>query len=272
MKKEKQEKRAELHEKKAKIEALKAEAKKCRREIKSLNKNIKFKKKKEKKQPELDCRVVGHLNMDLKSAQQPGTNVCKTWKVVNTGKEEWKDGEVTVEFFKGDFALVVDGFQIMQVENTKSCGAAFINAMIQVPSVPGRYLVVYQMKHNGVRFGEKLRTVIFVKPEDKLQVVEEERGVIEDFQEEDIPYVPLQRKNGILTKKRKKRNSLLKSLNLFLASLSQSLKHLPLLIQTNLLVYLQWVSKKMPARVFWSLRMETWNKRSCYYFNKQPAA
>lgn len=195
MKKEKQVKKAELQEKKAKIHALKAEAKKCRREIKSLNKNIQHKKKvvkqvkkKARDTPALDSKVVAHLNMDMKSTQEPGTTVCKTWKVLNTGTQDWKEGEVTAEFFKGDYVLVVDGFQIMQVEGTSSEGAAYINAMIQVPTVPGRYLVVYQLKHNGVRFGEKLRTIIFVK---KAAEQEEERGVIEDYQEEDmeIPYV-----------------------------------------------------------------------------------
>jgi len=193
LKKEKKEKKIELKEKKQKIHALKKEAKKCRKELKSLKKACKQAQKQEKKKISPNSKVVAHLETDEKSTQLPGALVLKTWKVLNTGKCVWNDGEVTAEFVKGDAALVVEGFEVMQVESTKMNGAAFINCMLQVPTIPGRYVVVYKLAYNGKRFGEKLRTVIFVKePEQKPVVPEEEeedRGVIEDFEEEEIPYV-----------------------------------------------------------------------------------
>lgn len=157
------------------------------------NKYKKRREKQEKKKAVPKSKVVAHLDTPNKSTQPAGALILKTWKVLNTGKCDWNDGEVTAEFVKGDSALLVEGFEVMQVESTKMNGAAFINCMLQVPTVPGRYVVIYKLAYNGKRFGEQLRTVIFVKEPEQKPVApekeEEERGVIEDLEEEEIPYV-----------------------------------------------------------------------------------
>merc|ERR1719238_2396107 len=64
-----QQKKQEVREAKAKVRALKKEMKACRKEM-----------KKAQKKKKLDGEVTGHLDVDEKSVQQPGTNVLKTWK------------------------------------------------------------------------------------------------------------------------------------------------------------------------------------------------
>jgi len=167
-------KKAELKEKKketkAKIQALKREAKKCRKELKLIKKQAKAEKK---DKPVFKADVVDHLDVEEKSIQAGGNVVLKTWKVKNTGNATWDD-KTSIEFIKGDQAVVVEGYEILRVDETQPGDVAYVRTMLNVPTVPGRYSVVYKFKNSdGKKFGQKLRSIVIVEePEEDSDVPE----------------------------------------------------------------------------------------------------
>lgn len=167
-------KKAELMEKKketkAKIQALKREAKKCRKELKLIKKQAKAEKK---DKPVFKADVVDHLDVEEKSIQAGGNVVLKTWKVKNTGNATWDD-KTSIEFIKGDQAVVVEGYEILRVDETQPGDVAYVRTMLNVPTVPGRYSVVYKFKNSdGKKFGQKLRSIVIVEePEEDSDVPE----------------------------------------------------------------------------------------------------
>lgn len=170
----KKEVRSELQDKRSKIRALKREAKECKKELKGLKKICKAERKacqkaaknmrKSEEKTVWDGKIVAHLDTDEKSTQKPGALVFKTWKVINTGNCLWNN--IHADFVKGDSALITEGYETLKVDETTPKGAAFIHTMLEVPKVPGRYVVVYRLINgDGKPFGPRLRCVIFVKPE-----------------------------------------------------------------------------------------------------------
>jgi len=168
------EKKKAIFEQKSKIQALKREAKKCRKELKMM------KKQEKKEKVVFKADVVDHLDINEKSVQNGGHVVLKTWKVKNTGNSAWGD-QVSVEFVKGDQALLVPGYEVLRVDNTNPGDVAYVRTMLNVPSVAGRYVVVYRLKNSdGKKFGQKLRTIVIVEePEEDDSDV----GVVNDFDE-----------------------------------------------------------------------------------------
>lgn len=168
------EKKKALSEQKSKIRELKREAKKCRKELKMM--------KKQEKKEKVICKadVVDHLDIDEKSVQNGGHVVLKTWKVKNTGNSAWGD-QVSVEFVKGDQVMVVPGYEVLRVDNTNPGDVAYVRTMLNIPTVAGRYVVIYRLKNaDGKKFGQKLRTIVIVEePEEDDSDV----GVIHDFNE-----------------------------------------------------------------------------------------
>merc|ERR1719266_3227588 len=152
-----QQKKQEVREAKAKVRALKKEMKACRKEMKKAQKKEKKKK--------LDGEVTGHLDVDEKSVQQPGTNVLKTWKVKNTGTEVWCEDTIAV-FNSGNHSLVVPGYDVIQVGALEPNDVAYIRCMLTVPEVEGTYNVTYRLSGPKGKFGGRLTTEIEVaKPE-----------------------------------------------------------------------------------------------------------
>lgn len=166
--------KAELKEKrketKAKIQALKREAKKCRKELKAIKKQAKAEKK-EKAVYKAD--VIDHLDVEEKSIQSGGNVVLKTWKVKNTGNVKW-DEKISIEFVKGDEAVVVEGYEILRVDETQPGDVAYVRTMLNVPNVSGRYHICYKFKNpDGKKFGQKLRSIVIVEePEEDSDVSE----------------------------------------------------------------------------------------------------
>merc|ERR1719411_2507213 len=102
-------KRAEVEQKaeevraaKAQVKALKKEAKACRKEL------TKAKKQQKKQRRALDGEVTGHLDLDEKSVQKPGTSALKTWKVKNTGSMAWPEDTIAI-FRAGNRSLIQSG-------------------------------------------------------------------------------------------------------------------------------------------------------------------
>lgn len=166
--------KAELKEKKketkAKIQALKREANKCRKELKLIKKQAKAEKK-DKAVYKAD--VIDHLDVEEKSIQNGGNVVLKTWKVKNTGNVKWDD-QISIEFVKGDEAVVVEGYEILRVDETQPGDVAYVRTMLNVPTVAGRYHVCYKFKNpDGKKFGQKLRSIVIVEePEEDSDVPE----------------------------------------------------------------------------------------------------
>merc|ERR1719195_299553 len=96
----------------------------------------------QQKKKKLDGEVTGHLDVDEKSVQQPGTNVLKTWKVKNTGKEAWCEDTIAV-FNSGNHSLVVPGYDVIQVGALEPNDVAYIRCMLTVPEMEGTYNVTY---------------------------------------------------------------------------------------------------------------------------------
>jgi len=164
-----QQKKQEVREAKAKVRALKKEMKACRKEMKKAQKKEKKKK--------LDGEVTGHLDVDEKSVQQPGTNVLKTWKVKNTGTEVWCEDTIAV-FNSGNHSLVVPGYDVIQVGALEPNDVAYIRCMLTVPEVEGTYNVTYRLSGPKGKFGGRLTTEIEVaKPEAKATESTDEKAV-----------------------------------------------------------------------------------------------
>jgi len=164
----KAEKKQELRSKKEQIRALKKEAHQCRKELKEM-----------KKASKPCAKVVGHLDMDERSEQVAGSCCLKTWKVKNTGKTVWPEGETFITFTKGHVKLVADGYHAIPINETVNPGeVTYIHAMLNVPDVEsGSFSVVYRLcgGPDGKKFGPPLRTVIDVVP--AAQEQEEEEAV-----------------------------------------------------------------------------------------------
>jgi len=164
-----QQKKQEVREAKAKVRALKKEMKACRKEMKKAQKKEKKKK--------LDGEVTGHLDVDEKSVQQPGTNVLKTWKVKNTGTTVWCEDTIAV-FNSGNHSLVVPGYDVIQVGALEPNDVAYIRCMLTVPEVEGTYNVTYRLSGPKGKFGGRLTTEIEVaKPEAKATESTDEKAV-----------------------------------------------------------------------------------------------
>merc|ERR1719479_520081 len=160
-----EQKKQEVREAKAKVKALKKEMKACRKEM-----------KKEKKK-KLDGEVTGHLDVDEKSVQQPGTNVLKTWKVKNTGKVAWCEDTIAV-FNSGNHSLVVPGYEVISVGALEPNDVAYIRCMLTVPEFEGTYNVTYRLSGPKGKFGGRLTTEIEVaKPEAKATESTDEKAV-----------------------------------------------------------------------------------------------
>lgn len=181
---------APVTEQKADFAQSKQHFKQLKRELKQAK--AEFKRQKKEWKNNKPKATVTHLETEEKSTQQPGSLVLKTWKVLNCGNTDWTD--VTAVFVKGDRCLIEDNFEVLYIDNTPANGAAYVNLMINVPTVPGRYVVVYRLMMNGKRFGQKLRSVIIVpdnaqpQPQPVEAVAESEEdndvGIIEDYVEE----------------------------------------------------------------------------------------
>jgi len=192
-------KKAELKEKKkeakAKIQALKREAKKCREELKLIKKQAKAEKK---DKPVFRADVVDHLDVEEKSIQAGGNVVLKTWKVKNTGNATW-DEKISIEFIKGDQDVVVEGYEILRVDETQPGDVAYVRTMLNVPTVPGRYSVVYKFKNSdGKKFGQKLRSIVIVEePEedsDAPELAEDNQSIASAVEEMPELEPPVQEK------------------------------------------------------------------------------
>merc|ERR1711978_827437 len=154
----------------AKVRALKKEMKACRKEMKKA-------KKQEKKKKKLDGEVTGHLDVDEKSVQQPGTNVLKTWKVKNTGTTVWCEDTIAV-FNSGNHSLVVPGYDVIQVGALEPNDVAYIRCMLTVPEFEGTYNVTYRLSGPKGKFGGRLTTEIEVaKPEVEATESADEKAV-----------------------------------------------------------------------------------------------
>merc|ERR1712062_849588 len=166
-----QQKKQEVRDAKAKVRALKKEMKACRKEMKKAQKQ-------EKKKKKLDGEVTGHLDVDEKSVQQPGTNVLKTWKVKNTGTEVWCEDTIAV-FNSGNHSLVVPGYDVIQVGALEPNDVAYIRCMLTVPEFEGTYNVTYRLSGPKGKFGDRLTTEIEVvaKPEAKATESTDEKAV-----------------------------------------------------------------------------------------------
>merc|ERR1719291_606564 len=143
--------------------ARKAELKEKRKETKA--------EKKEKAVYKAD--VIDHLDVEEKSIQSGGNVVLKTWKVKNTGNVKW-DEKISIEFVKGDEAVVVEGYEILRVDETQPGDVAYVRTMLNVPTIAGRYHICYKFKNpDGKKFGQKLRSIVIVEePEEDSDVPE----------------------------------------------------------------------------------------------------
>lgn len=127
-----------------------------------------------------DAKVMDHLDLAEESVQAAGNIVLKTWKVKNTGTETWSEDTI-VSFVKGSANLVVDSYAVVGVGSLAPGDVAYIRAMFQVPTTPGKYFITYRLfaPEQG-KFGQKLRTVIIVEEQQVKPA-----AVIEDNDEEE---------------------------------------------------------------------------------------
>merc|ERR1712100_344251 len=132
------------------------------------------KKMQENKAQPLDSKVVAHLDMELKSTQEPGSCTLKTWKVKNTGSEAWP-AETYAVFVGGNQSLLPEGYSKVYVGPLNVGDVAYIRVMINVPEVPGSYSVAYKLITTDGKFGQKMRTVVNVeKAAIKPEVIRQE--------------------------------------------------------------------------------------------------
>lgn len=170
-------KKEEMRCKKQEIKEQKREMKSKKQELKSLKKEMKKLKKEAKaaqksSAPFASC-VVGHLDSEETSVQTAGSCVLHQWKVKNIGTQTWV-GDVLAVFHKGNESVVADGFEVLDVGEVQPGHVCYLPIMINVPSVPGTYTVVYRMANGkGQKFGEPLRCVIEVEDEVALPTYEE---------------------------------------------------------------------------------------------------
>lgn len=133
-------------------------------------------KMRENKAQPLDSKVVAHLDMELKSTQEPGSCTLKTWKVKNTGSEAWPV-ETYAVFVGGNQSLLPEGYSKVYVGPLNVGDVAYIRVMINVPEVPGSYSVGYKLITIDGKFGQKMRTVVNVeKAMIKPEMVRQERA------------------------------------------------------------------------------------------------
>jgi len=153
-------KKAEIKEQKKDIKMKKKELKSLKKEMKKLKKEAKAVKK--SSEPFAAC-VVGHLDTEENSVQKAGSCVLHQWKVKNIGTQTWV-GDVLAVFNKGNETLVADGFEVLDVGEVQPGHVCYLPVMLNVPTLPGTYTVVYRMTNgNGKKFGEPLRVVIEVE-------------------------------------------------------------------------------------------------------------
>jgi len=170
-------KKEEMRCKKQEIKEQKREMKSKKQELKCLKKEMKKLKKEAKaaqksSAPFASC-VVGHLDSEETSVQTAGSCVLHQWKVKNIGTQTWV-GDVLAVFHKGNESVVADGFEVLDVGEVQPGHVCYLPIMINVPSVPGTYTVVYRMANGkGHKFGEPLRCVIEVEDEVALPTYEE---------------------------------------------------------------------------------------------------
>lgn len=151
--------------------ALKQEAKQCRKEMKKhfakeKNEKKQLSKEKKKQSQNSNGEVVGHLEVELKSVQKPGTIILKTWKVKNTGETTW-GADTCAVFVKGNPDMLVDGYQKVHIGAVDPGHVCYVHCMFQMPMTPGSYTIVYRLV-SGLegKFGKNLRTVIDILSSD----------------------------------------------------------------------------------------------------------
>jgi len=159
-------KKEEMKSKKAELKQQKKEMKMKKKELKSLKKEMKQLKReakavKKSSEPFAAC-VVGHLDTEENSVQKAGSCVLHQWKVKNIGTQTWV-GDVLAMFHKGNESLVADGFEILDVGEVQPGHVCYLPVMLNVPTLPGTYTVVYRMTNGSNKFGEPLRVVIEVE-------------------------------------------------------------------------------------------------------------
>jgi len=160
-------KKEELRSKKAELCKQKQQLREKKREMKTLKKEMKQLKREAKKvvqqteEPFASC-VVGHLDTEERSVQKAGSCVLHQWKVKNIGTQTWV-GDVLAVFNKGNETLVADGFEVLDVGEVQPGHVCYLPVMLNVPTLPGTYTVVYRMTNGSMKFGEPLRVVIEVE-------------------------------------------------------------------------------------------------------------
>merc|ERR1712178_331640 len=145
----------------------KAEIKEQKKEMKMKKKELKNQAKAMKKssEPFAAC-VVGHLDSEENSVQKAGSCVLHQWKVKNIGTQTWV-GDVLAVFNKGNETLVADGFEVLDVGEVQPGHVCYLPVMLNVPTLPGTYTVVYRMTTaDGKQFGEPLHVLIEVEDEE----------------------------------------------------------------------------------------------------------
>jgi len=152
-------KKAELKQQKKEMKMKKKELKSLKKEMKQLKREAKAVKK--SSEPFAAC-VVGHLDTEENSVQKAGACVLHQWKVKNIGTQTWV-GDVLAVFHKGNESLVADGFEVLDVGEVQPGHVCYLPVMLNVPTLPGTYTVVYRMTNGINKFGEPLRVVIEVE-------------------------------------------------------------------------------------------------------------
>jgi len=91
--------------------------------------------------------------MESQFTLSPTLYLKKTWKIKNTGSEEWGEG-VELVFVRGNETLPLA--KRIPVANTKPQESTEILAMIQIPKLAGRFSACFRLEKNGQRFGPKV--------------------------------------------------------------------------------------------------------------------
>jgi len=163
----------EVRAAKAHVKALKKEAKACRKELK------KAKKQQKKQRKALDGEVTGHLDLQEKSVQKPGTSALKTWKVKNTGSKAWPEDTIAV-FHNGNRSLVQSGYEVVPVGSVQPGDVQYIRCMLAIPEVEGTYSIVYRLSGPAGKFGGRLMTEIEVAVADEPAKKQTEEEILEE--------------------------------------------------------------------------------------------
>lgn len=167
-------KRAEVEKKAEEVRAAKAQVKALKKEAKACRKELKKAKKQQKKQRKaLDGEVTGHLDLEEKSVQKPGSSALKTWKVKNTGSMAWPEDTIAI-FHNGNRSLVQSGYEVVPVGSVQPGDVQYIRCMLAIPEVEGTYSIVYRLSGPAGKFGGRLTTEIEVVDEPAKKQTEEE--------------------------------------------------------------------------------------------------